>query len=397
MSSSSNSAIDNVANALSGQSSQNSSLAASALSRGATAAQAKNYDLAIREFRRAAAYNPADPTAYSYIGKIYSMQGMKTEAIQSYKKALQIDPQSDDTKLALANAYVDNKEYNNAEKFLLELERNNPGAGEPPTTLGYIYLEQGRLAEADTQFQNVIRIAPTSATARYNLGLVRSKQEDWEGAIKQYQLAVAMDPKHENARAEMARAYLGQGDTDNARVQYRELLSMDSSSAHQLAFDVYHDINTPKILYADSARSDFSSVLGPGTSLSGLDSSLATPGASKVFKMSFAFNQEMDISSVLNPLNWTITQAQGGAAGFYNDANPTVNPNDVKIPIAPLSVTYDPSSNTATVYFRVTQNDTGTGTIDPSHWVFQFNGKDATGRSMDTKGDQYDGHTIIPF
>jgi hypothetical protein len=51
----------------------------------------------------------------------------------------------------------------------------------------------------------------------------------------------------------------------------------------------------------------------------------------------------------------------------------------------------------ATIYFRVSQNANADALIDPSHWVFSFHGKDVYGRTMDHRGDQYDGHAISPF
>jgi hypothetical protein len=43
------------------------------------------------------------------------------------------------------------------------------------------------------------------------------------------------------------------------------------------------------------------------------------------------------------------------------------------------------------VLFSVSQNSTADGTIDPSHIKFSFNGKDATGMTMDPKANEYTG------
>ena len=64
---------------------------------------------------------------------------------------------------------------------------------------------------------------------------------------------------------------------------------------------------------------------------------------------------------------------------------------EVKVPMYPIGVYYNEEDMTATVRFRLTQNDAGDGTIDPSHIVFSFKGMDADGNAMDTQNDQYMG------
>jgi Flp pilus assembly protein TadD len=394
------SSTGNVGSALTADSTNRTSLAASAMSRGATAAQAGNYDVAIQEFKRAAAYSPTDPQPYSYMGQVYMMKSQPKEAVIAFNKALKIDPLNDDIRLLLGKADVQAGDKVDAEKQYLALAKTNPASAEPPTTLGFIYLNSGRLAEADTQFQKVLNLAPTSSTAYYNLGLVRNKQGRYEDAAKLFEQAVSLDPANANAHADLAFAYIGMDDTARAKQQYNQLLDLGTSAANSLAYQVYDAIETPKIFYNDVTKSDFNTLLGAQTPVSTLDASLATPGASKVFKMTFVFNQQMDISTIMNLANWSITQADGsnnGVGGVYNDGAYINASKQAYIPISPLSVTYDTDKQSATIYFRVTQNATGDAVIDPKHWVFSFKGTDSAGRPMDRHGDQYDGYALGSF
>jgi Flp pilus assembly protein TadD len=394
------SATANVGTSLTAESANRASLAAPAMSRGATAAQAGNYTVAIQEFKRAAAYSPADATPYSYLGQVYSMQGKTSEAIEAYTKALKIDTQNDDTRLLLAKAYVSNNDNVNAEKQYLQLAKTNPGNATPPTALGYIYLNSGRLAEADTQFKKVLQIAPTSSTALYNLGLVRNKQGNYDEAVSLFQQAIAANPAAESARADLAYAYIGQDDPQNAKRMYNELGNLGTSTANALASQVWDALNQPSILYNDVTKSDFNTLLGAATPLATLDASLATPGASKVFKMTFVFNTSMDIGSVMNLANWSIGRADGsdnGVGGVYNNGSYVDQSKQAYMPPVPLSVTYDTDKQTATIYFRITQNDTGDAVTDPKHWVFAFNGVDSNGRAMNSHGNQFDGYALTSF
>jgi len=98
----------------------------------------------------------------------------------------------------------------------------------------------------------------------------------------------------------------------------------------------------------------------------------------------------------MNTSNWEISRAKSAEGGYYNNSMPT-NSLEVSIPKRPFSVTYNPSTGQANITFTLQQNANGDATIDPSHLVFKFSGKDADGRVMDTTGDQIDGYATKPF
>lgn len=129
--------------------------------------------------------------------------------------------------------------------------------------------------------------------------------------------------------------------------------------------------------------------------MSSFDASLATPLASKTFTVNFVFDKEMDLSSVLNIANWSISRSiSGDTGGVYNWGLKTPA-TEVSVHSMPLSVTYRPDIATATVTFAITQNASGDGTIDLSHILFKFRGVDVNGNSMDTSRDQYSGFSKI--
>jgi hypothetical protein len=132
-----------------------------------------------------------------------------------------------------------------------------------------------------------------------------------------------------------------------------------------------------------------------GTQVSSLNSSLSTPGATKDYSVDFIFDKDMDPASVLNVLNWNISRStQSATGGFYNWGM-KVPDTEINIMPFPKSVTYDPKSLTARITISITQNETGNGTIDLSHLVFKFSGKDSYGNLMDTSADQFNGISKI--
>ena len=384
-------AITNAMSALSSQISQRETMATSALSRGALRLQQQEYALALREFQIAAAYKPDLPDAQIYLGRTYEIMGRTEDAINSYQHAIRLDPSRSDAVELLASLYMTSGRYAEAEPQLKQLIRLDPTAADPIATLGYAYLNSGRPDEAEMQFMKAIRLAPRDASSYYNLGVVYNQQGQFTEAIRQFEQAIDLDRNYAMAHSELAYAYLGLDQPDQARDQLDTLRRIDTTESNALADELANAIYTPKILINDAVHSTFDAHLGPGTPLEQLDPALATPGATVTFSMVFLFNKKMDLASVQKYNNWWISKASGGEGGVYNyGAN--LHPSD-EVSIAPLpkAVRYDPLNYRATVYFTITQNASGTGVIDPSHWVFRFRGSDAEGKLMDHRGDQYDG------
>ncbi len=107
--------------------------------------------------------------------------------------------------------------------------------------------------------------------------------------------------------------------------------------------------------------------------------------------MVFQFSKQMDAASVENAFNWKIERAIGTARGDGYNLDMMLNDTEISLSPTPLAVYYNSSELTATVLFKVRQNDTASGTIDPSHINFSFSGKDVVGLSIDKTADTYSG------
>ncbi|SJZ34859.1 Tetratricopeptide repeat-containing protein [Trichlorobacter thiogenes] len=378
--------------ALSAQS-QRTNLANYALQQAAYHLQNNNNESAIKEFKKALAFDPENDTAHTYLGNIYLSQDKTKEAIKEFKESVRLQPLSVNSLVNLGNAYLQDKNYTEAEKSLKKAARMDPLNPVPDYTLGHLYLNTDRLNEAEAQFRKAEKISPRDGNVFYSLGTLYNKQGKYEEAAKNLEKALTLKKNFSSANYELGVAYHGMGETDKAQEQ----LSILNSTDYSLAQDLKYVINKPKIVSMDTAKSGgFVELLGAGTPLWALDPTLLEPDSSKEFSITFTFSEKMDIASVSNPLNWSITRAKGGTAGYYNNTMP-VTSKEASIPKFPLSVTYNDLTNEATIKFRLNQNSDGTATIDPSHLVFSFKGKDASGRSMDSSADEIDGYALKAF
>jgi Flp pilus assembly protein TadD len=99
---------------------------------------------------------------------------------------------------------------------------------------GMALLNEGRVDEAITQFQEAIRIKPDYALAYYNLGTTLDKKGQVDEAIGLFQEAVNLASDYADARNNLGLALLGKGRVDEAISQFQEIirLSPDYVDAH---------------------------------------------------------------------------------------------------------------------------------------------------------------------
>jgi tetratricopeptide (TPR) repeat protein len=375
---------------------QMSSLAQTALSQGADLYTKGKYDQAVVAFKRSIALDPsADnaPQAYNLLATTYIKQNKTDDAIKAYKASLLIYPNDENAHVKLGNIYYSQKNYVNAEKEYKAAIGINPTSSTDLYSLGQVYLASGRTADAEKTFKQVIRVDPAHHAGYYALGQTYSKEGRTKEAIEQFQHVLRINRKFYDAYVDLGSAYADLGQMDKAQEQVT-MLKSKASNLVSLLTGYIDKVLQPKIVAALS-NSGFNASLGLRTTVASLDSSLATANSSKAFSMFFSFNKDMDSASVQNTLNWSISKANGRSTGGAYDWGLTPPQTDIRISPIPLSVVYEQDTHSAIVTFKIQQNASADGTIDPSHILFQFSGKDAYKNAMDPKADQYSGISSI--
>lgn len=375
-------------------STQRSQISQYSILRAAGYLQNNRNDDALKEFKKALAFDPQNTTAWTYIGKINLSKGNTADAIKAFKTAAQIQPTSVDAQMNLGNAYLQDKQYVNSEKTFKAAAKIDPLNTLPSYTLGLQYANTNRLSEAETQFLKVKKIAPKDGNVYYALGMLQNKQGKYEDAAANLEKSLVLKKNFPSANYELGVAYDALGRKDDANKQLTILKTSDPNQAKNLQTL----IEKPGMVYMDTALSGgFMSILGPGTPLWMLDPTLLSkPGSGKEFTVTIGFDSEMDQASVTNPQNWSISRSNSIGGGYYNNTMP-LKANDAVLPLNPEAVTYNSLTKEATVRFRLNQNSSGNAVIDLSHVNFKFNGKNMAGQAMDTTADEVNGSSGTPF
>lgn len=368
------------------------SLANQALSSGIDKYQQKDYEGAAKDFKRAFGLSPYSSFAYEatkYGSMAYQALGETEKAIQIYEQAIKVNSTDDRLYLDIGNLYFGEERYGEA----IEAYENAVRLYDDSTnsfSLGQAYLKTGRYSDAENQFQKIVkRGGLESRNGHFGLGQSLRAQKKYSEAISQFEHAISKDRDFIGAYTEMGYTYAEMDESDKAKEIKKYLENKDPQAATIL--DRYiSKMTRPKIMFAYT-DSTFKYFLKTNTPLTALNSYLANANASETFMIKFQFNKEMDRDSVQNIFNWNIQRSTESAPGQRYNNGMSIPSTEVNVPMLPIDIYYDQDSMTVTVRFKLTQNATTDGTIDPSHIVFSFKGLDADGNPMDADYDQFMG------
>jgi len=388
--------INGLFNSIPYSQSQYDSLSNNALSRGIDLYTNQDYAGAVKEFRRAIGISPSSANAskaYDFMARGYLMDGNPDAAIKTYKEAIKTYPARDTFRVSLGDIYYKQGLLPEAEAEYTAAVKLNSGSTESHYGLGQIYLNTGKYNAAEAEFKKVVSLSPFSTIGYYGLGQTYRKTGDYQGAIAQLEKATTLDRSFDNGLLELGSTYADMGDLDSANSMLDTLSAQNSVASNNLKNYIY-ETTAPKFLAVYSTNG-FNDSRGPGSFVSSLDSTLQAGRAEKSFTTRFVFTKDMDPASIQNPLNWTICRASGVNAGGAYNWGKSIPATETSINAIPASVLYDSEAFAADVTFKVVQNAKGDATIDPSHIMFKFSGKDAYGKAMALTADEYSGISEI--
>lgn len=378
------------------QQAQLESLSNQALSRGIDLYTNQDYAGAVKEFQRAINLDSSSPyaaNATQYLAQSYLKLDQTEKAIKTYQTALKRNPADGDMQLALGNLFYGKERYPEAVDAYRKAAERDPGSSTAHYSLGEGLMQLGRYDEAARSYSRVIRLEPNSPHGYLGLGKVYARQGSGRAAIAQFDTALSKQRDYYEAVAEKGYVYADLGQIDKAR-ELADFLDGKDKTLHALLKGHIDEVEPPRMSLAWSTGT-FRFSRTYKTPLASLDSYFATANASKTMTMKILFSKDMDRRSIENIANWSIDRASNvNLAKTYNFGQP-IPETEVAINPLPNFVLYDAATRTATIGFTLTQNSTATGTIDPSHMVFKFSGKDAEGIRMDSQADEFSGFSRV--
>ena len=183
-------------------------------------------------WRDAATRAPLMPRAHVHLGNALQRGGDRGGARAAYERALELEPDHRAARTNLGNLFYEaalaETDSARAVQYCLRAAAHYERVLSADSTyrealnnLGSVYLQQGRLAEADRIYHRTIEAHPHFAEAYFNLGQVRVRQGRPRDAEPFYRQALGLQPDAAT-HYELGNIHAGQGKLAAAAGAYRE-------------------------------------------------------------------------------------------------------------------------------------------------------------------------------
>jgi len=157
---------------------------------GATYEKLGLVDKAVEEYKASISRNSDNTLAFNNLGTVYDKQGLYDLAIEAYNNALASNPYFPLTHNNLGNTY---EHMGNPEKAMAEyteaLKIDNNYA-DAHNNLGAMYLKKGVLDNAINELKKAAQLKPEHLDAHYNLGIAYAMKGLYANAMDEMNLAI---------------------------------------------------------------------------------------------------------------------------------------------------------------------------------------------------------------
>jgi len=163
---------------------------------------------------------------WSQYGDALDAGGRTPEALEAYRKAVELDPESTLTRYGLGYLYWKLYRYDDAERELLEVLRRAPNDPRASFTLGDLYLTRGDAQRAIALLETARAAYPGEFDTRFALGRALVLTGNLERGIEELRAAVALDDSIADGHFQLGRALIkaGVGDEGKRELQKAQAL-----------------------------------------------------------------------------------------------------------------------------------------------------------------------------
>jgi tetratricopeptide (TPR) repeat protein len=190
---------------------------------------AGSYDQACHLLETSLKDHPQDAKAHLLLGKIYTLQGRRTDAIQQFTKAIELQPNSATAYDTLGTALNRFAEFDLARKAFEQAITLDPNFAQAHLNLAMSLAQVSDSAGATEQLQTAIRLQPSSsvaASAHYLLAKILADQ-DGQRAMDELTAATRIEPRKQEAWLELGRLKGASNDEAGALTALKRAVACD--------------------------------------------------------------------------------------------------------------------------------------------------------------------------
>jgi tetratricopeptide (TPR) repeat protein len=189
---------------------------------------------ALQFFRKAIEMDPQSTMAWKGLGYCHVGLNNPQAAIRAYQQAIKTDPADETLHYNLANYYTKLGRRQEAIESYQRVILINPEFEPAHFKLGMVYTRLGRLDDGKKAFEEVIRLNPNAAPAYFNVGIAYTELGLYHEAIKAHQQVLRINPDFAPAYDNIGMVYGKLGKSDEEMNAYKEAIRIDPdyASAH---------------------------------------------------------------------------------------------------------------------------------------------------------------------
>ncbi|MCY4046693.1 MAG: tetratricopeptide repeat protein [Candidatus Dadabacteria bacterium] len=194
--------------------------------------QIGKYEKAIESYTRAIKINPQYATAYINRGNCYFQIKDREKAISDYTGAIEIDPQHAMAYNNLGTCYFQIGENEKAISDYTRAIEIDPQCAMAYGNRGDCYSKIGENEKAISDYTNAIEIGPQDTVAYYNRGYCYSQIEEYQKAISDYTRAIEINPQYAMAYGNRGYCYSEIGEYQKAIADYTKDIEINPQTAN---------------------------------------------------------------------------------------------------------------------------------------------------------------------
>lgn len=208
-----------------------------------------DYYSALNDIFEAKKCTPKDPEVYYIMGRIYLARRERDKARASFEQALKLNPKYPDANMAMGIMELEDENYEQAVKYFKVAAENDfyRQSYIAWNNIGFVYLQMGKLDEAEEALERCLVLNPRFCIAYCNLGELKSKQREYEQAVKNYKKALELCPQLARAHRLLGLEYNRQGKIELACREFGLALKYAQSHSQEadLANQYFQLLNCP--------------------------------------------------------------------------------------------------------------------------------------------------------
>lgn len=168
-------------------------------------------------------------------GKTYYNNGEYDKAIEIFKKAVELNPNDDDSWRLLGNSYNRNGQIEEAIKYYLKAAELNPDDSRNWFNLGISYSNNEQYKEAINSFLKVVELNPDDSYSWYGLGNSYIKNKQVEDAIKSLLKATELNSNDYQSWLDLAISYIHNEQYEEAIGPLLKAIELNPNNAGDLS------------------------------------------------------------------------------------------------------------------------------------------------------------------